>query len=427
MKSPFQTIIVFVFIGVFVIAIAVFSGIFSSGAPSSTKPEGRVLVWGIFPQDMMTRYINGFNAQDLGYTLDYEEHPPEVFSNDLIVALANGTPPDVVLFNSEIFSAFRDKLFVTPYAAYSERVFRDTTIDGGNVFLDNEGIIAFPLLVDPLVVYYNKDLLAAASFVVPPRTWTDLTRSVPLFTKRDARNNISQTAIALGEGANINHSRDILSALFLQTGTAIVEYDRSRGIYSAALNSQAAEDALSFFVNFSNPTSSTYSWNRALPTSLDMFVAGRSAFYIGRASELFAIQAQNPNLNFDVTELFQSESATRPITFGSFVAVAMLKNSLNPAAAAAAMGSIVSDESVDNLSKRFSLPPVRKSLLQVEQTNPYVSVFFRAALSAFSWPDPDAPKTEVLFQGMIQNVTSGRTDVDTAINEANRDLQFNIR
>ncbi len=435
MRSSFQTIVIIIFGIAFAVAIAVFSGIFSSSSKkASTTPEGNVIVWGILPSSAMQQYVTEFNITDLGYTLTYVEHKPETFNNDLVNALANGTPPDVLIFSSEIMGEFKDKLYTIPYAAYSERLYRDTNVDGATVFLTKAGPIAMPILVDPLVVYYNKDILASASFVVPPTTWNDMTQTINLFTKRDVRNNITKTAIALGEYDNINHARDILSALFLQTGNPIVTTDTVSGALRAALTdatpgtlNSPTSGVLSFYTSFSNMTSSYYSWNRALPSSRDMFLAGRSAFYIGRASELFTIQSQNPNLNFDVMQLFQTDNATRPITFGSFIAVGIVKNSLNFPAAYAAAGTISGKESTDNLSKLFSLPPAQRDLLLVQQNNPYVSVFFKAALASFTWPDPNRLHTEDIFRDMIGNVTSGRTDADAAIYEANNDIQSLIR
>jgi hypothetical protein len=73
------------------------------------------------------------------------------------------------------------------------------------------------------------------------------------------------------------------------------------------------------------------------------------------------------------------------------------------------------------------LPPVRRDLLQVSQSNPYVSVFFQAALSAFAWPDPNPASTNTIFHDMITNVNSNTTDVQTAIFNATHDLQSSIR
>lgn len=427
MRTSFQTILIIVFVAAFVFAVAVFSGIFSSGKKQSSTPQGRVVIWGILPSEQLQLYTTEFNSHGLEYSISYEEKSPQTFASELINALADGKQPDLVIVSSELFSQFRDKLYPIPYAQYSERSYRDALIDGAQIFLSKDGVLALPLVVDPMVVYYNKDLLAGAQFVAPPSTWEDVARAVPVFTKRDARGTITQSTIALGEGVNISRSRDVLSALLLQAGSPIVAYDRASGQQIAALDTPAVREAVSFFLAFSDPTGGEYTWNRALPSNLDMFLSGRLAFYIGRASELFAIQRQNPNLNFDVMEIFQPEGAIRATTFGSMVGVSMLKTAPNPSAAYLALGAIAGDASVDTLSKQLSLPPAKRSLLLVQQENPYVSVFFRAALNAFAWPDPNPAATEGVFRGMMQAITSGRSGIETAINEANQTLQSYIR
>jgi len=433
MKSQFQTITIIVFIVAFVVAIIAFSGILGgdSATGTSSEPTGTVSVWGVLPTEQMQLYVNDFNSNNYGYTLTYEQHSPERFYQDLIVALANNASPDVVLYSSEIFSQFKDKLYVIPYQAYTERTFRDTNVDGAQIFLTKDGVVGLPLTIDPLVAYYNKDILAAENFVVPPRTWNTLSQTARIFTKRTEQNTISQSTIALGTVDNVNHYRDILSAMFLQTGNSIIAADPTTGAMNSTLanggNAEAGTmptaEALAFYTGFSNPTSSTYSWNSALPNSLQQFLAGKSAFYIGRSSELFAIQAQNPNLNFDVMELFQPQNAPRSITYGSFIAAGVMKAAPNFTAGYAAIAAMSTPAQIDVLSKRLSLPPARRDLLLVTQQNPYVAVFFKAALSAFSWSDQNTVTTNRVFRGMIQNVNSGKSDAQTAIYEATRDLQ----
>jgi hypothetical protein len=436
MKASFQSVIIFIFIFAFIAAVAIFSGIFSSNAnKGSSTPQGQVLVWGTLDPSLMQGYIDELNGEGLGYTIAYAQHDVDRLVVDITNALADNVPPDLVLFPSESLLQLRNRLYAIPFTAYNERTFRDTFVDGANVFLSKDGILAVPLFIDPLVTYYNKNLLAGANFVTPPQTWANLAQTVPLFTRRDARGNLTQSAIALGESQNIPHFSDILSVLFLQTGTSIVGYDASIDRYAAVLNagetasgdSSPAAEALTFYTSFANPTSAGYTWNRSLPNALPFFLSGRSAFYLGRASELFSIQEQNPNLNFDVQPLFQPDGATRPVTFGSFTAVGMLKSAPNPAAAYAALGAMARAEDTDFLSKTFALPPARRDLLQVAQQNPYVAVFFRSALGAFAWPDPNAIATRAAFRAMITSVNSGTNDANSAINEANRDLQSNIR
>lgn len=432
MKSSFQTILLIVFGVVFAGAVLVFSGLISFGSKkvSTTTPTGTVRMWGTVPQNTMRSYLDAAGIGNGDYTVVYAEHGVKSLKQDLIVALANNVQPDLLLYPSEMLTQLKDVLYVVPYAAYPERTFRDTNIDGAQLFLTKDGLLGFPLVVDPLVVYYNKDLLAKANFVIPPQTWNDLKTAVPLLTTKDIRNKLTQSAIGLGTATNVSHIEDILAAMFLQTGNGIVSYDPVRdstqvtlgAIPNGAVVAPTAQ-ALEFYTSFSNPTNSNYSWNTALPTSLAQFLAGKSVFYIGRASELFTIQAQNPNLNFDVMELFQTGANTRTVTFGSFLAVDMLKKAPNPVAAYAAASTLATTANVDALSKALSLPPVQRSLLLSQQSNPYVSVFFKAALSAFGWLNPDAAQTQTVFKDMVTAVTSGKSDAGSAVHDASRELQ----
>lgn len=432
MKSSFQTILLVIFGVVFAAAVFIFSGLINigSGSKSSTTPQGTVVIWGILPDSAIAPYLDNFNISSNDYSIRYEYHAPSSLAQDLTVALSNNAQPDLVIYSSELLSSIKNRLYMIPYAAYSERTYRDTNIDGAQIFLTKDGIAGMPLVVDPLVVYYNKDILAKDNFVIPSSTWSGMQRTIPILTKRDARNTILQSTIGLGTAQNIDHLKDILAALFLQTGNSIVTSDPQTGRPQVVVanttpgtTESPAAQALAFYTSFGDPTNSNYTWNNALPSTKTQFIASKSAFYIGRASELFAIQSQNPNLNFDVAPLFQTDVNARPMTFGSFIAVDMLKNAPNPVAAYAAVTFLSSQTSVDALSKSLALPPVRRDLLLVQQSNPYVAIFFKTALSAFGWLDPDPIATDTIFQNLVTAVTSGKNDTGTALSNAGRDLQ----
>lgn len=436
MKSSFQTILMIVFIAAFVIAVAVFAGLFGNGAGRNTAElQGTVVVWGVYPQETMSQYVDGFNALNKGYVVEYQEMQGATLERDLVTSIANGMPPDILLFPTELYGQIAERLYEIPYAALPERTFRDTYIDGAQLYLGAQGISAVPVVVDPIVMYYNKDMLAAARFVVPPTTWPEFVRAVPIFTSRNQVGGINQSTIGLGTSTNVQHMRDILSALFLQTGNSIMTYDITANSFRSTLGTSTGDVAgdqlspaaqvLSFYTSFADPTNVNYSWNSSLPGSLESFVSGNSVFYFGRASDLFAIQARNPNLNFDVVNIPQPDSRVRPVTYGSFVAAGIAKNSTNFAAAYDYFTAVTSREGVDELSKRLSLPPTRRDLLLVQQANPYVSIFFNAALSTFSWADPNPATTDIVFRNMINSINSGRTDATSALYEASRSLQSN--
>lgn len=435
-NNSFQTILITVFIIAFIGAILIFSGVIGTGSSSNNqKITGTVTIWGIYGQEIVQPYFDQINAQNLDLTINYVQKNAETFQGDLIEAIADGRSPDIVMTDSEHIFSFKDKLYTIPFATYNERLYRDSFIDGASLFLSQEGVLAVPLLVDPLVVYYNKNLLAGQNYVVPPTTWTGLVQSLPRFVRKDPRGVITQTAVGMGESDNINHFKDILSALFLQTGNSIVSLDATTGSYNERLSFAQSDSekelgtakALDFYTSFANQAGTSFSWTRTLPSSLDMFLSGRSAFYIGRAGELFSIQSRNPNLSFDVSTIFQADGSTRPVTFGLYSGAAIVKSTTNFPAAYSVLGSITTKEFTEYLSSATSLPSARRDLLLSQQKNPYVQVFFKAALSAFGWPDLDSTKTEGVFRDMIRAVNSGRSNASQAIYDGAHNLQSIIR
>lgn len=434
MKFSFQTFLIGFFIVAFIGAVLIFAGIIKIGNSSSSGIVSNVRVWGIYPQNVVNPYLDKLNAQNKTLSISYEEKSKSSFKSDLINALANGQSPDIVLADAGNLFSFRDKLYTISFDTYNERLFRDSFIDGAALFLNKEGVMALPSLVDPIVLYYNKDLLAGKNFVVPPNSWSALVDSLPLFNKKDSKGLLTQTTIGMGEFSNVNHYKDILSTLFLQTGSPIVALDPYNNTFSQKLNISAegaqtlpTAEALDFYLSFSNQATDRFSWTRNLPNTLDMFLSGKSIFYIGRASELFTIQSRNPNLNFDVTNIFQSDQAVRPITFGEFSGMAIIKSSPNFTASYTALGYLNSKEFLEYLSSTVALPSTRRDLLSVNQKNPYVDVFFKSALSAFGWPDVDSTATEVVFRDMIRSVNSGANTPAQAIYEASRNLQSIVR
>ncbi len=435
MKTSFQTILLGGFIAAFVFAVLVFSNVIKLGSSSTNQAiAGTVTIWGIYPQAIVQGYLDSATAKNTEITVIYRQKNVETFRNELVEALADGQAPDLVISDSEHIFSFRDKLYTIPFATYNERLYRDSFIDGASIFLNKEGVLAIPLTVDPMVLYYNKNLLAGQSYVVPPTTWTGLVQSLPRFVKKDARGILTQTAIGLGEADNVNHYKDILSTLFLQTGNPVVSLNTTTDTYEQKITTNTTTEeelgtakALDFYTGFANQASSTFSWTRTLPSTLDTFLSGKSAFYIGRASELFTIQARNPNLSFDVTTVFQPEGAIRPITYGVFSGVSIVKNTPNFTAAYSILGTMSSKEFAQYLSSSVSVPGARRDLLLEQQTNPYVQSYFKAALSAFAWPDVNSAGSEIIFRDMIRAVNSGRSNSTQAIREGAANFQSSIR
>jgi len=355
---------------------------------------------------------------------------PATFESDLISALANGNGPDLVLLPQGLILKQINKFYVVPFSSYSQRTFMDSFIPEGELFLTSAGIIGFPFSIDPMVMYWNRDMFSNAGIPLPPTTWSQFFDLAPKLTVKDQSGNITQSAIAFGEAENVTHFKDMVALLSLQAGTPIVALD-SMGTISSAFSARGsqglvpAEEAVSYFTEFSNPLKTSYSWNRSLPDDKSEFLAGQLAVYFGYASELRSIRAANPNLNFDVALMPQTEGKKE--TFGAMDAVAILKASKNIPAAYVAAVTLASQPLQAGWVSASGLPPVRRDMLAPLPGNAYDSIFYQSALISNAWLDPNREETTNVFGSLIDDVTSGKLRVSDAVSQASQQIGSLLR
>jgi len=423
--SSFQLGVIILFVVGIVGGVFAFATYRGSGGATEIPP---MTIWGFVPRERIEPMLSSPAFQGSGLSLTYVEKDAATLEADFIDALASGTGPDLVLASQDLILRQQGKLAVLPYENLSERDFKDAFISGAEIFLSAEGTIAQPVLVDPLVLYWNRTLLTNAGVANPPRYWDELFTLAPLVSQKDKQGNITRSLIALGEYGNVTDAKSILSALILQGGNTIVGKDSS-GRFTSLLRLQTAEElspvesAVRFYTDFSNPSKSIYSWNRGLPASQDMFAAGKLGLYIGFASELSAIRAKNPNLDFDVASLPQVRDGALVATYGHLYALAAPRGAANPGMALLAAQILAQAGLAQEFSNALGIPPVRRALLGATPSDPLLFVFYRAALQSYSWRDLDAVGSEDVFRRMIESVTSGRARIGEAVGRANEELQ----
>ena len=250
-------------------------------------------------------------------------------------------------------------------------------------------------------------------------------------TKKDGSLNIRQAAAALGEFSNITNAKEIISALIMQAGSPITR--RKGDSIEVVLQDKfgkpiiPAESAINFYTEFANPLKAFYSWNRSLPKSKEYFISGDLAVYFGFASELFDIQAKNPNLNFDVAYFPQAKESRKLLTYGKMLAFAIPKNSINKSAALQVAVTLSRKSAIQSLGEATGLPPVRRDLLAEKPENAYKTIFYDSALRAASWLQPEGKETTRIFQDMIESITAGRRATSEAVQKANEELRLLIK
>lgn len=417
----FQLIITIVFIAAAVFGILVFSGAIPIGNSSSPGSLGTVVLWGTTPAASLSVALKDFNDANPTFVVKYEQKSADTFDQDLLEALATGTGPDLFFLPDNLAYHYANKIFTIPYASFPLASFKTTFAGAGEVFLTNKGILAFPMSIDPMVMYYNRSILDANGVVYPPSTWSDLSSMVPTLTKKDDANKISTSAVALGHYANVDHAKDILATLFMQAGNPIVTINKD-GAFVSTLESSVGNynlpSILKFYTDFADPNNAVYSWNRSFPSSSSAFSKEDLAFYFGYASELKSLVDKNPNQNFFVAGMPQIKNGTFKATGGRVTGLAISSFSKNFTTAFTAASLIATGDFVSKFATAIGVVPARRDLLATRPADAYSPVFYSSALYAKSWLDPSGKDTENIFSGMINAVLSNSLTTGAAISDA---------
>lgn len=421
--KPFHVAVLVFFGALAMLAVFIFATFSSSG----NDRVGNVEVWGTLPDDTVNEMINVITGSSDGFEgVSYREIPEATFVQTLVEAIAADRGPDLVLLPHDAVLSQRDKLTPIPYRSVSRRSFQDTFIEAGEVFLAPEGVLGLPFYVDPFVTYWNRSLFSEAGIARAPRFWDELVEYAPRLSKKSEAGTLIQSTVALGEWDNVNHAKEIFTSLIIGLGNRIFATTED-GALRAVLSDRGegvvppAESALRFYTEFADPVKTSYSWNRSLSPSRDAFVAGFTAVYLGKAGELFAIRAANPNLNFDIVSYPRVRDGASVVP-ADLYALSIPRGSKNVSGALKVAVLFSSLEIQQALVAETGLPSVRRDVLSVSPENPYESIFRDAALNTYLWSDPDPASTDAIFKRMIENTSSGKLRIPEAVTSAQAEL-----
>lgn len=421
--STFQIAFLAIFILIAIVGIAVFAGF--GGSSRAVIPKATI--WGTVPGYYVNEMVRNINIRSTLIEVSYIQKDPETFQSEFINALAEGRGPDAVLLDDDMLYSQKNKLQPIAFTTFPERDYLNTFIDGASIFVSKEGILGVPLSVDPMVMYYNKNILARNAVSRPPQTWKEMNQIAPSIIQRTDTSNVIQALVPFGEYSNVKNAKEILATLFFQSGNSITERNPLSGDVYAVIDKDleggGAEDGsaiasvLDYYTSFANPSKPLYTWNRSLPNSEDAFLGGNLAFYFGYASEIQHLQDKNPNLNFDVAQIPQEAGGT-PNVYGKLTAFAIVKNSKNFAGALGVISKLTEKDSIVLWRDLYNLPPVRRDLLAEPAKDAYMTVFYRSAIQSKSWYDPNPADSDIVFKDMIESITSGRDKLSNAVGDA---------
>ncbi len=424
---PFELTLVIIFSGLALAALALLASYKST--PSNDDPElaqiGVVRIWGTIPASGVNKVLLDLTKENDAYSnVVYKYIAPAIFYDSLQKALADQAGPDLVLVSQEKLVKLRGWIQPFPYESMPVSSIRSAYIDGAQVFALSDGFFGFPVAVDPLVMYWNKDILTNKGYLDAPETWESLVNTMfPDLIERDFKRTITKSVVAMGEYSNINNAFGIISALMLQGGSeGVTEVSGSN--YTVRLQSSLTgkgdplQSALNFYTQFSQSSNSLYSWNRSFAQDRQKFIAEDLALYFGYLSEGVQIEKINPNLNFDIAEIPQGEGATVRRTYGKFYALSLLKSSDNLTGAAVIVSKLGAEDIAAKIAINSRMVPTNRSSVSRGSTDTYGVIGFKAAPVAYGWLNPDVKKVNIIFETMTKDVNENRSDAGGAASDA---------
>ena len=437
--SSFQIILLSVF-GTFAVAGVLIFAFFVGTNTGATI--GEVVIWGTFDETAFSTVLRQLSESDGRLRqVTYVQKDPESYAAGLANALASGTGPDLFVLRQDETITEASKIAPINLGQLSKEQFRALWVEGTDPFWTEAGALGIPFIVDPFVLYWNRDMLSSAGVATPPQYWDELFAIVHAVTKRDDAGTIQKSAIALGEYANVSHAKGIVSMFIMQAGGRITGRDGAGSLVPALAarvgeTAQPAESALRFYTQFANPAGTNYSWNRALAESRVAFAQGDVALYIGPASEEPLVRRLNPNLNFAIaTTVPQIRGSSRYVAGGYAYAFAISRTPQNPdgqrtlqemqksqQGAFTAAYLLAAPEGSQLLALALGRVSARRDILAAPaQGNE--AVFHKMALFLRTWEDPNARETERIFRDMIESVTSGAAQALEAVQRAEQAMR----
>ncbi|MBP6924042.1 MAG: carbohydrate ABC transporter substrate-binding protein [Candidatus Pacebacteria bacterium] len=420
---PFELGLVVVFLGLIITAL-IFLSAYKKPENTDGPVVGVVSIWGVLPQEVVAPILSEIIKADEAYDqVSYRSVEIDRFNDELVNALADGQGPDIILISHEQLVEMRRRIQPISYESFPIRDIKNIYIDGAQIFTLSDGLYAYPIAVDPLVMYWNRDLVTTDGFLEAPETWEEMVNEyLPTLIRRNPDRSITRSVVAFGEYGNVRNGFGIISMLLMQAGTKGV-VDEKGPTYRIELNqsSDGSSEPLrvvsDFYTRFSKPTNSLYSWNRSFSSDLDRFISGELVFYFGYASEGPEIERRNPNLSFDIAEVPQGAASTVRRTYGRFYGLAALRSSDNLTGVSAVLKTFGGKDVSEKISKSAAMVPVFRGSVSGGSNDTYGRISFKSATIAFGWLNPKLSKSNEIFQTLTEDINENRRDVSGAAND----------
>lgn len=282
--------------------------------------------------------------------------------------------------------------------------------------INEEQVLALPLAIDILGLYYNTTLLEKNEIFNPPATWQKFQEDVIKIAKVDKNNTILTAGAALGTARNVIRPTDILAALMIQTGVEMINKDQSYATFHQNLREQdkynGGLEALRFYTDFADPTKKVYTWNSKQGSALEQFKQGTVAYMLGYGYNLTEIK--NSKVRFGVGPIPVPEGAIGPTTVANYWVETVSKKSEHKDEAWHFLNFLSEPSNLLQIQASGKISPLKEHSGTI--TNQELAVFAAQAPHAVVWyAGKNAPLAEEAMLTMIDDTVSGKSGLEDAL------------
>ena len=431
MKNRFRKVKLYTFIvPIFIFGLAAFS----FGCKTPPPKDAELEIWGIFDDsDIYEPLIKEYTEEFKHITIKYHKQISSDYEKDLLNIMASGRGPDIFMLHHTWPARYGDKILAAPIGLMTPKQVQDDFVDVVyNDFVVNSDIVALPLSVDTLALYYNKDLFNTAGIPQPPKTWEQLLADVEKLTIKDESWNIVQAGAALGTAKNINRSTDILSLLMFQSGTQMVNDKKDSALFHKEIIIDGeifrpGQRSLQFYTDFADSLKSVYTWNTRMHYSIDTFYEGRVAMMFNYSYHIPTIRAKAPYLNFGISTMPQIATSDVSIDYANYWGMAVSRNSEASEEAWKFIIWLTNKENSQKYLEAAKRPTARRDLVLWQKDDIDLGVFAEQSLTGSSWYQKDASSVEIVFADMIESVVLGQATVQEAIDKAANQVGLSMK
>ncbi len=405
---------------VFCVVIAITGVIvFSQRAPEGTSgPASELSVWGTEPgaifQTAFESYNNTFNVK-----IEYSQKDSKTFSETIVNALAEGGGPDLVIADSAWVLVHKEKIAPATLAIANLKNLSSSFIDSAsNAFFRETvdettkkgvGVVwAMPLWVDPLVLFWNKDIFNASSIALPPKNWfefLDVSNRTKILAAGGA---VTRAGAALGRASTIPLYKELVALLAAQQEVSI-------DTILTQQNTQV-ESALRFYIDFGRFGSTAYTWNNALKNPRDLFAAGKLSMMVDYISFVPLLAEKNAHLSYAIAKAPQTGPDREfPVYTANIKGITVLRGSKKQDAAWTFARWLAGPEPITTIVSRYPIAPAQRSLLNDKNLSPII----KESVLNTRYVSDNRPKDSSFILGeLIESVADGRSTLSEALSEA---------